>query len=202
MIRVVSERSAVGVVGGPWFMEFHVPITDPTMAEDAPVVTVTLPDGVTTATPEVEQPSPYCYRYQAWYTPLVAGRFTARAVTAENGVADLLLLVITASASPTAADLDDWLGGETEHSWTDADLTAALAAETLAQMRVCRVPATYPPDLHEALLRRAARSLAMRRQLTAEPRGEGDVDLPAVLSPYTDPEIRRLEKPYRRIQVG
>jgi hypothetical protein len=42
----------------------------------------------------------------------------------------------------------------------------------------------------------------MRHQLTAEPRSEGDVDLPSVLPVAADAEIKRLERTYRRLPIG
>lgn len=203
-VRVISGASVVLQVGIPWVMDLEVNSGAYWLAAGVPVVTVTLPDA-STAIPAVvaatQWPLSYFYgRYTVTYIPLVAGRFTARVVTAENGSADLLAVVQAAGSTlPDSDDLDDYLGGNTEHSWTTEDLDDALAAETLAQMRICHVPGNFPADLREALLRRAARNLAMRQQLTAEPRGEGDVELPAVLPVAADAEIRRLEKPFYRM---
>lgn len=201
-IRVLSGGSSTGAVGAPWQMRLQVSDSAQLLADDPPVVTVTLPD-TTTALADVGLLYDYSYgMYLATYVPLAAGRYTARAV-AVNGVADLLHVVsATGAALPTATEVSDWMGGETAHAWTEAEIEEALNAETLAQMRICRVPASYPEDLREALVRRTARNLHMRRQLTAEPRAEGDIDLPAVLPVAADPEVRRLEKPWRRLPIG
>jgi hypothetical protein len=198
-LRSLSSSSVHRAVGQPWEIIFTSRDADGLFLADEPAVTVTLPD-LTTAPATIT--SDYAGVYLATYTPLVAGRFTARAVTPLGYVLDALCVVTAITAAlPDADDLNLYLG-ENEHSWTDAELADALAAETTAQMNVCRVPASYPEDLREALLRRAARNLAMRRQLTAEPRGEGDVDLPAVLPVAADAEVKRLERPYRRVPVG
>lgn len=105
---------------------------------------------------------------------------------------------------PTAPNLDDvkaYLG--VDHSWTDAEIERSLAAETLAQSRVVNVPADadpldpqpYPKDLAEALCRRVARALNMK----ANPLGyvfgvEGDASFISA----NDPEIKRLETPFRK----
>lgn len=200
-IRVTSGASRMLAVGTPWRMSFETRDTDGCLFDDEPVVTVTLPNA-STVLPEVDALTGYYGTYDVIYTPLVTGRFTARAVATDAAV-DLLAVVTPAAGTPpTVADLDTWLGGAGEHSWSDEDMADALAAETAAQMRVCRVPAYFPPDLGEALLRRSARLLAMRRQLTAEPRSEGDVDLPSILPGTLDIEVRRLEKPWRRRPIG
>ncbi len=200
---VVQAGSSVQLtIGQQWRMKFRVSGQADEWTSEVPVVTITLPDS-STVLPEVESYAWDVYSgiYEVFYIPLVAGRFTARATTA-YGVVDLLAVVSAAATFPVRADLDAYLGGPGEHAWTDAELDQALAAETSAQMDVCAVPASFPAALREALLRRASRNLAMRRQLTAEPRGEGDVDLPAVLPSARDPEVRRLEGPYRKLPIG
>lgn len=199
-LRLLTSPSVTRPIGVPWEMIFTSRDADGYWLDDAPVVTITLPDATTVAA-TVESEDLGCYT--VLYVPLTVGRYTAHAVTALGYALDLLAVVTPSVVPlPDSDDLDAYLGGSTEHAWTDAEMVEALAAETAAQMRMCRVPANYPEDLREALLRRAARNLAMRRQLTAEPRGEGDVELPAVLPVAADPEVRRLEKPWRRLPIG
>lgn len=108
---------------------------------------------------------------------------------------------------PTAPDKDDveaYLGAD--HSWSHAEIEAALASETVAQAHVVNVPADadpldpqpYPDDLAIALCRRTVRALNMK----ANPLGyvfgvEGDASF---ISAH-DPEIKRLEAPYRKRRV-
>ncbi|MFJ8685059.1 phage tail protein [Micromonospora wenchangensis] len=99
---------------------------------------------------------------------------------------------------PTANDVLDYLDGE--NSYPVEVVEAALTAEIAAQSRVCRVPTEYPADLAEALCRRVVRNLAMRRLPLAVPTGDSEGG-PAVL-PGRDPEVRRLEAPWRRLVVG
>lgn len=108
--------------------------------------------------------------------------------------------------APTLPAVKAYLGDD--HSWSDDEVSAALAAETVAQARVVSFPAEdpltplpYPADLAEALYRRVARNLAMRAiplgaQPTITEMGIG------TFRPGQDPEVRRLEAPYRRLVVG
>lgn len=99
--------------------------------------------------------------------------------------------------------------GATASTYEDAAIAIALTAETAAQAKRCRVPVTVDeddveapdptPDLVEALCRRVARNLAMRRL----PLGViADVEMGSTRLGSTDPEIRRLEGPYRKVSVG
>lgn len=105
-------------------------------------------------------------------------------------------------AIPDLAAVKTYLGGETSAS--DAEITSALAAETALQAAMCRIPAApedYPVPLGEALCRRVARNLYMRRipsgleTINTEAGGMG-------VRISTDPEIKRMEAPYRRLVVG
>lgn len=92
--------------------------------------------------------------------------------------------------------------GEAAASWTVDQFTEALAAESKAQARKCRVPAAdataWPDDLAEALFRRVHRNLAMRNlPLAIQSDGDGGIRIGS-----NDPEIRRLEAPYRRAVLG
>lgn len=97
-------------------------------------------------------------------------------------------------AAPDLAALKSYLGVT---SASDTEITAALAAETAAQAAVCRV-GDYPADLTEALKRRVARNLKMRSNVL----GLADGEMGSVRIGSTDPEVRRLEAPYRRRVVG
>jgi hypothetical protein len=91
-------------------------------------------------------------------------------------------------------------------SWPDDQIDAELAAETVAQARVCRIPADpdpaspqpYPADLAKALCRRVARALNMRQKPLGYEAGlEGGLSYISA----NDSEIRRLESPFRRRPV-
>lgn len=170
-----------------------------------PVVTITLPNA-TTVTPDVQ--TFYDSFDQAFYAieyiPLVAGRFTASIAATDEGALVAQAFVLAAVGTPpTGAQLGAWMGGAGAHSYTEEDLDDAMAVALAAQRRVCRVPASYPADLAWAALRRGARTLYMKRQLTEQPRSEGaDFDLPATFPPGRDQGIRELESSWRKLPIG
>lgn len=112
---------------------------------------------------------------------------------------------------PTAPDrtaVRDYIG--TNGAYSDEAIDSALATEVAAQARLVRLPADpdapadplpYPADLLEALLRRVQRLLEMR----SKPLGYQDTMTefgPASSRVGPDPEIRRLEAPYRKMVLG
>lgn len=103
--------------------------------------------------------------------------------------------------APTIPQLRIYLG---QSSYTDDQLSQALAAESAAQRRVVRVPkdpdAVWDADLTEALCRRVARNLAMRGIPLAM--FAGDPDMGGLTPPNRDPEVRRLEGPLRKLKLG
>lgn len=86
-------------------------------------------------------------------------------------------------------------------SATDSEIEDAIAAETLAQERVCRIPDPVPDDLLQALKRRVMRNLAMRALPLAVLQGDAELGGSNVL-PGNDPEVRRFERPWRRLAIG
>lgn len=195
----VKARSGASVdlpVGAVWPIEVRVLDADGCPIADTVTVTVTLPDASTTV-PAAEELADG--RYRAEYTVGPVGRYVARVTTAASGAADFtayVTAVVTGAAMPTIADLDDYLG---THSHTDDDLQEVLDAEASAQRDVCRVPAAYPDALRSALLRRSQFHLAMKRVTLGVIPGDADRD---ALRPGFDSEVRRFEKPYRRLTVG
>ena len=98
-------------------------------------------------------------------------------------------------------DLKVYLGmAAMPDTYTDAQLNDALAAETASQSHFLKagIVVTVHPDLVQALFRRVARNLAMR----ALPLAISDGEAGATRIGGRDPEIRRLEGPYRRRVVG
>lgn len=166
-------------------------------APGAATLTVTLPDGAT-ATPTLDNPSTGVYTCD--YAPAQAGRHVARFVAtgANAGAAeDVFDVQAVTLARVTVVDVRDYLG---ETSATDPVIAQALLAEQFAQARRCRID-PYTPDLREALLRRVARNLAARAvPVTSFTSFDGGGTATRV--PSTDPEIVRLEAPYRRLICG
>lgn len=163
-----------------------------------PVVTVTLPDG-SVVLPAVSDDDRGCY--SAVLVTTLTGRYVARVVAAGYGAADFTAYVgavVTALGMPTITVLKAYLGTT---SFTDAELQDALDAEAASQRRVCRVPADYPADLAQALKRRCARNLNMRKVPLAVLRGDAGAG-DATYLPARDPEVRRLEAGWRKVVVG
>lgn len=194
-VRPLSSTNASKALGDQWHVCVIVIDAFGCPVESAPVVTVTLPDS-STDTPDVETITTGVYR--VLYDLTTAGRFLAHVVADGYGAADFAAYVTeptTGDGMPTLDDVADYL---VDSSWSDDELTSALDAESAAQRSVCRVGAVYPADLREALLRRVARNLAMRSLPLAAPSGDSD----AAFIPGRDPEIRRLEAPWRKLVVG
>ncbi|MBQ1042369.1 hypothetical protein KBX03_07605 [Micromonospora sp. C72] len=169
------------------------------LTSDAPAMVVTLPGG-SIANVSFAQTARGTYR--ATYTVGTAGRYIARVTTSTDAL-DFAAYVTGTTAGvgmPTVADVYVYLGGDGAQSWSDAERQDALDAEAAAQRAVCRVPAAYPADLRQALLRRVARNLAMRQL----PLGvlQGDAEIGGGIMPGRDPEVRRLEAPYRKLVIG
>ena len=168
------------------------------------MISITLPDGSAGTAPTVEELAAGVDRYQ--YTPTVPGRHLAEVSAAGYGKAVFVGFVAEpteAAGLPTVDDLDGYLtSGSGAHDWSTDDLAGALAAEQAAQHRVCRIGPVYTADLREALLRRAQRNLALRSNALAMFRGDGEAGQPQAFLPGTDPEVRRLERPYRKLPKG
>lgn len=107
-----------------------------------------------------------------------------------------------AAAVPNLAAVTDLLGDVTA---TPATIAAAYAEEVEAQAAACRIPEadpapSYPAVLAGALVRRVKVNLAMRDLPLA---AAGSLPDPAnVTGVAADPEVRRLEAPYRKLVVG
>lgn len=183
-------------LGGVWQIGVDIYDEDGVAYTVAPVVTITLPGGTTTT---ALAESPLGTYWLAEYVVGTEGRYTARVVSA-LGVADFTVwvsAVVPGTAMPDITDVDTYMG---DHSWTDNDLQDALDAEAAAQRRVCRVPAAYPDDLRQALLRRVKRNLSLRGLPLAVLTGDSEGG--SMVLPGRDPEVRRFEAPYRKVVLG
>jgi hypothetical protein len=215
-VRVVSGGSANLPVGGVWEMTLAVTglVEDGGLpADELPVVTVTLPGGGTDTPTAAEVCSGV---YAVAYVIAAAGRHTARAVTATLGAADLTAYataIVPASGMPALVDLVGNRGvpvgvepvsfgylGKT--SFTDEQVEDALAAEAADQRGRCTVPAAYPADLAQALMRRVAVNLARRALPLGVLQGDAEAGSTSSFLPYRDPEVRRFESKYPRMIVG
>jgi hypothetical protein len=197
-VQTLVPDSQTAVLGGVWVLTVLVEDDDGANPTAAPVCTVTLPAGTTSAPAMVDQGLGV---WRTLYTTTVVGRHVARIVSTGYGAADLTLWVTgltVGTGMPVVADITAYLGTS---SWSTPEIQDALDAEAAAQRRVCEIPADYPDDLEQALKRRVARNLAMRRTPTAVLRGDGEAG-DATILPGRDPEIARLERPYRRVNVG
>lgn len=156
-------------------------------------------DGVLlTGTPTLPAPTEVG-TYAVDYLPGATGRYQAVATfTGANAdvAIDVFDVVAQALAVVVLADAQAYLGST---SWSGTEIQRALDAERAAQAKVCRVD-QYGPDLREALLRRVARNLAARAVPLAQSSSFDGGQ--AVTVPYNDPEIRRLEGPYRKRVIG
>lgn len=199
-VQALTPTADLLPIGGRWIVAVQITDDDGVLVDAAPTVTVTLPAG-STATPTVETVSLGVFR--AAYEVGTAGRYVARAVATGYGAADFAAYVTATTAGTGMPDTDDvaeYLGGEDASSWTTEQLQDALDAEAAAQRARCRVGGVYPADLRQALLRRVARNLALRTLPLAVLRG--DAEAGDTVLPGSDPEVRRLEAPHRRLVVG
>lgn len=198
-IRLISAASTLATIGQAWPLAFWT-LDDLGRVNtgETPTITVTLPDGSTAAPAPVVQPD---LSWLATYTLTAAGRHLAHLATIADAqdVAAYVDMLTTTSGMPTVADASVYLG-QAAASWSMAQITQAFNAERAAQRARCGERAVFPDDLREALFRRVQRNLAMRRLPLAVPTGDADGG-PSVI-PGRDPEVRRLEGPYRKRVMG
>lgn len=118
------------------------------------------------------------------------------------------LYAVPVAITPELAAVKAYLGEDSASQWDDDELTRTYAAELEDQTKRCRIPYSLvdgvvvfsrPAALDEALLRRVARNLALRKAPLGIAASTDGVDVVRVGS--SDPEIRRLEGPYRRMVI-
>lgn len=110
--------------------------------------------------------------------------------------------------APALVVVKEYLGSD--HSWTDTEISSALASETAAQVKVCRfppdpdplAPLAYPADLAEALCRRVAHNLALRSLPLGVQATISEMAVATTSVGGTDAEVRRLERPHRKLVMG
>ena len=195
-VKATTETNVQIPLSDRWLIGVRVTDDDGCAVDVAPTITVTLPDGSTSpVTPEATDDG----EYRGVYVPAVStGRYVARAAATGYGVEDFVAYVVSttlAAGMPTLALVLNYLGW-TEDTDED-DAATALATEAAAQRSICRVGAVYPDDLRGALYRRVARNLAMKKLPVAVLRGDGEAG--DTVLPGNDPEVRRLERPHRKV---
>lgn len=185
-------------VGDTWLLGIDVRDDKTKKPTDATVVvTVTKPDA-TTSLPAVTRDDVGCY--SAGHVVQAAGRYTATAEVS-GAVVSVVTFAVTAEAVGVLPDLVAVKAYLDVASLgvaapTDAQVADALATETAAQAKACEIGAVYPADLAEALKRRVARNLAMRGIPLGLATASSEAAV-AVTRVGDDPEVKRLEGPYR-----
>lgn len=196
-LKARSNLSVTLEVGAVWVIEVTA-FDDGVASSDTVTVTVTDPNGAVEE--YVSSEAAYLTRTEVELT--VPGRWVAEAAGIEAGAVSFTAYadrIVTAADMPSVTDLSDYLG---THSATDEQLADVLDAEASAQRDVCRIPAAYTKSLRQAVLRRCARNLAMRRIPLAMFAGDADSGAGPQIIPGRDPEVRRFEGPYRKLKTG
>jgi hypothetical protein len=199
-ISLYTDPGVLLTLGGQWRLVVETRDSSGYLSGSVtPSLLVTLPDGSMT-TPAFTAWS-WAGAWSATYTPLVTGRFVAHVSTPEDATeaAAYVLGATTSSGMPNVSDVARYLRTGAA-SWTVADLQDELDSEADAQRAVCGVRAVYPRDLRKALLRRVQRALALRALPLAVVQGESEGGI--TILPGRDPEVRRLEGPYRKLGCG
>ena len=104
---------------------------------------------------------------------------------------------------PTVAEVRSWLQLAST-SVTDDQLQVVIDGELAGQAALCRVPADpalYPDQLREALYRRVGR-FTSGRQVPLGLSGDPASEYGATRVPMYDPEIERIEGPFRVVVFG
>jgi hypothetical protein len=106
---------------------------------------------------------------------------------------------------PTEANVLDYLTSDGVTAPDPEKVPQAYAAEKAAQRSVCKVPAddvAWPADLAEALCRRVAANLAVRKNPLSIETTASEFGTSMFRVGGRDAEVRRLEAPYRKRVVG
>jgi len=194
-VRAVQNSDTLNV-GNQWVIAVAVRDLDGCYTDAVtPVVTITLPNA-STATPTLERTDTGIYR--TTYTVAAAGRYIGSVVAAGYGSADLALNVSAVTTGTGVPSVDEYKNYVKQDfgSWDDEEIEATLLSEASAQRAVCRVGAVIPPDLREAVMRRVRVNLSRRNLpvlVTVDSEGNN------TFLPTNDPEVRRLERPYRKV---
>lgn len=185
-------------VGGTYVSQVIVENDSGTQVNASSVtLTVTRPD-LTTFQPGAANPSTGVYEYALALNQ--AGRWVLSWVTTGPDTAYAEELWVSApGVLPVLADVKEYLGTAAA-KWSDVQIQRALDAQIHSQRHYNEIPADYPEDLWDALMRRIQRHLALR----ALPLGvqQNDSGAGPLMLPGKDPWVQSLEEPYSTIGVA
>ena len=196
MITPISGNFEELYQGSRWVLVVRVTDDDGRGVDSLPSITAIFPGGDET------EPAPENLGqgfYRAALTVSDPGTYVVTVESADYGVAAFRANVISLADPfanmPTLADVKTYLG--VTGTEKDAVIADALSAEIEDQEAKCRVPVVYPVQLGQALKRRVARNLALRGIPLAVL--QGDAESGSLTLPGRDPEVRRLEAPFRKL---
>lgn len=202
MLKALSETSAQLLVGDRWVMDFLVLDDDGYLASDPTVaIQFSQPDG------DQPDPAPTAQLlstgvYRVAMTVSEFGRYVV--VVSADGYGATGFTAFTQSVSeagnlPTPDDVRAYSAGSLDADWLDGDIQTVLDSEASQQRQRLSIGAIYPPDLFEALCRRVVIALDRRQKLNAGDFSTGVLGGETQAFIPVDPEIKRLEAPYRKV---
>lgn len=195
MLTPISGDSVELYEGSRWVLVVRVTDDSGSGVETVPSITAVFPDGDTESASSENLGNGF---YRAAVNVGGPGIYVATVLVENYGVtafrANVIGLDDPFANMPGLAAVKAYIGAT---STGDAVIQDALDAETQAQMDCCRIPVVYPATLGQALKRRVARNLALRRIPLAVL--QGDAESGSLTLPGSDPEVRRLERPYRKL---
>lgn len=109
--------------------------------------------------------------------------------------------------APDVDTVKEYLGST---DWTDEEIESAFGSEKAAQAKVCIVPTPtdlvpdpdWDPDLVEALCRRVAHNLELRRLPLGLKTSLSETTVASTRVGGTDAEVLRLEAPFKPVVFG
>jgi hypothetical protein len=200
MLRAISDTSAELQINGRWVIDVAVLDDDGRfVSPDVTVVITSTSPADDVSTPTVERLTSGVYRATALVT--LPGRYIATVSAVGYGAVSFTAFVTdvtTADGMPTVQDVRDY-AEDNIGSWTDPQIQEVLDSEAVQQRRRLTVGAVYPADVAEALKRRVVRALNLRSKTMPTDFSSGFDGEGSSFIPFNDPEIKRLEAPYRKV---
>lgn len=204
MLKALSSTSADLLIHDRWVMDLAITDDSGYLPSAEPVITLQLsqPDNdQPDPFPEVEKLSSGVYRFVLEVSE--SGRYVAVVLVDGYGTLGFTAFVqsITPAGNmPTPTDVRDYADdSENIGEWEDADIQAVLDSEASQQRARLDIGAVFTPDLFEALVRRTVLALNRRSKLNAGDFSTGVLNGESQAFIPNDPEIRRLEAPYKKV---